>query len=132
MAEMRMCPGWTAHIKQLRLRCFGRVQTRANGYIGHVKDGGAGRRNRGGPERMFMGVVKGDMKRVGVAEEDARDKDSRRQMMAPPERRSALLTQSVFSYHLLHFPSYLSGACAAFILYAFFSEWQSVEVFGMC
>lgn len=41
----------------------------------------ASRRNREGPQKSFMGVVKEDMQRLGVREEDARNRVSWRQMI---------------------------------------------------
>ena len=40
------------------------------------------RRTRGRPKRRFMGVVKEDVKLVGVREEDVEDRVRRRQMIS--------------------------------------------------
>ncbi|PME06485.1 hypothetical protein A8A06_13560 [Escherichia coli] len=70
-------------VREARLRWFGHVQRRDSGYIGQrmLKMELPGRRRRGRPQRRFMDVVKEDMQRVGVREEDARDRVRWRQMI---------------------------------------------------
>lgn len=53
------------------------IQSRArySGYIGRRRLKLPGRRKRGPPERRFKDVMKEDMRRAGVTEEDARDRE---------------------------------------------------------
>ena len=61
-------------VREARLRWFGHVQRSDDGYIGKrmLKMKTPGKRRRGRPKRRYMDVVKEDMQKVGVTEEDAR------------------------------------------------------------
>lgn len=54
-------------VREPRVRWFGHVQTTDNGYTGQSM------LKRGRPRRRIMELVKEDMQKVGVTEEDARD-----------------------------------------------------------
>ena len=73
----------TAHVRRFgdkareaRLRWFGHVKRRDEGYVGRrmLDMDLPGRRRRGRPKRRFMDAVKEDMQVVGVTEEDAEDR----------------------------------------------------------
>ena len=59
------------------MRWFGFVQMRDSEYIGRgmLKMGLPGRRQRGRPKRRFQDMVREDMQRFGVREENAEDKE---------------------------------------------------------
>ena len=62
--------------REARLRWYGHVQRRNEGYIGKrmLEMGIPGRRRRGRPKRRFMDAVREDMRVVGATEEDAEDR----------------------------------------------------------
>ena len=68
-------------VREARLRWFGHVQRREEGYIGRRMLGMEipGRRKRGRPKRRFMDVVREDMRVVGVTEEEAEVREVWRQ-----------------------------------------------------
>ena len=69
-------------VREARLRWFGHVLRRDEGYIGQrmLRMGLPGRRKRGRPKRRFLDAVREDMKAVGLTEEDAGDRLKWKQM----------------------------------------------------
>ena len=63
-------------VREARLRWYGHVQRRNEGYIGKrmLGMGIPGRRKRGRPKRRYMDVVGEDMRVVGVTEDDTGDR----------------------------------------------------------
>ena len=61
--------------REARLRSFGHVRRKDDGYIGRrmLRMELPGKRKRGRPKMRFMDVVKEDMAVVEVTEEDAED-----------------------------------------------------------
>ena len=62
--------------REARLRWFGHVRRKDDGYIGRrmLRKELPGKRKRGRPKRRFMDVVREDMAVVEVTEEDTEDR----------------------------------------------------------
>ena len=64
--------------QEARLRWYGHVRRKDNGYIGRrmMKMEPPGKRKRGRPKTRFMDVVKEDMAEVEVTVEDTEDRNN--------------------------------------------------------
>ena len=81
--------------REARLRWFGHVRRKDDGYIGRrmLRMELPGKRKRGRPKRRFMDAVREDMAEIEVTEEDAEDRNKwkweiRSGPLATPDGRS--------------------------------------------
>ena len=71
-----MCNMFGEKTREARLRWYGHLRRKDDGYIGRrmLRMELPGKRKRGRPKRRFMDVVKEDMAEVEVTEEDTVDR----------------------------------------------------------